>query len=68
MSPAFTPVISALERAATLIEKGVQPAKALRQVAQELTDYAESKASYAPTHMIPSRSFAGQLGETRKVA
>lgn len=59
MSPAITPLVSALERAAALIEKGQPPAKALRQVAQEMTDYAEGHANVA----IPQRSFSAQLGK-----
>jgi hypothetical protein len=39
VSPALTPIASVLERAADLIEKGMGPAKALRQVVRELEDY-----------------------------
>lgn len=53
MSPALTPLVSALERAAGLIEKGMTPAKALRQVAAELDEYA----SVHSTEQIPSRPF-----------
>lgn len=64
MSPAISPVVSALERAAVLIEKGVSPGKALRQVAQELGDYADAHAA----SMIPARSFSAQLGEPQRRA
>lgn len=61
MSPALSPLCSALERAAHLIEKGMNPAKALRQVSTEIQDYAEKH----PTQVIPGRVF--DLGE-RKAA
>lgn len=64
MSPAISPVVSALERAAVLIEKGAQPAKALRQVAQELSEYADAHAAT----VIPARSFSAQLGDAMKRA
>lgn len=53
MSPALTPLVSALERAAVLIEKGTSPAKALRQVAHELQDYADKHAQVR----IPEKPF-----------
>jgi hypothetical protein len=58
VSPALVPLVSAFERAATLIEKGVPPAKAMRQVVQELQDYEQSRAGT----MIPPVSFAAELG------
>lgn len=58
MSPALTPLVSALERAATLIEKGAPPAKALRQVAKELEEF---ETSHAGTQ-IPPRVFSELLG------
>jgi hypothetical protein len=53
VSPALSPLCSALERAAQLIEKGASPAKALRQVSAELQDYADRH----PTQQIPGRVF-----------
>lgn len=53
MSPALTPLVSALERAAALIEKGMGPAKALKQVAAELEDYADKHAQVR----IPEKPF-----------
>lgn len=64
MSPAISPVVSALERAAVLIEKGTAPGKALRQVAAELVEYADTHAAT----MIPARSFSAVLGETQRRA
>ena len=58
MSPALTPLVSVLERAATLIEKGTPPAKALRQVARELEEYERVKAG-SP---IPYHPFTESLG------
>jgi hypothetical protein len=58
MSPALTPLVSALERAATLIEKGTPPGKALRQVAKELEDYEKGMSG----HLIPHFPFTERLG------
>lgn len=64
-SPALSPLISVLNRAATLIEKGTPPGKALRQVSRELEEYAQAHAN----DMIPPWSFDDQLGlPQRKVA
>lgn len=56
MSPALTPLVSALERAAALIEKGMPPAKAMRQVVAEIEEYEAAHIG----GQIPSRPF--QLG------
>jgi len=55
---------SALERAAALIESGQNPAKALRQVARELKDYAEAY----PNQLVPEKSIAAELGRPQKRA
>ena len=57
MSPALSPLVSALERAAELIESGAKPAAALRQVAQDLVDYENAHVG----HQIPPRAF--KLGD-----
>lgn len=58
MNPLVCVAVSSLERAASLIEKGVPPAKAFRQVAMELREY-ESMFS---GQNIPRESFAERLG------
>ncbi len=58
MSPALTPLISALERAAALIERGIPAAKALRQVAQEVQAHADAH----PMKPIPSQAYTHELG------
>ncbi len=57
MSPVVALAVSVLEREAALIEKGLAPAKAKRQVAAELVEYGETHPME-----IPSRSFAHLLG------
>lgn len=57
-------VVSVLERAATLIESGVNPGKALRQVARELVEYQEAHAG----ELIPERSLSDELGRPQKRA
>ena len=57
MSPALSPLVSVLDRAADLIEAGRTPAKALRQAARELEEYANKN----PSSRIPERRF--ELGE-----
>lgn len=61
-SPSLTPILSVMDRAATLIEKGIPPAKALRQAARELEEYAVAHAS----DRIPDWKFDDQLGIPQK--
>ena len=58
MSPIITITVTALERVAQLIEKGMPTAKAMKQVVHELEDY-EAKAS---GRAIPTRAFTSELG------
>lgn len=64
MNPLVCVAVSSFERAAALIEKGMPPAKALRQVAQELRDFE----NLFPGQNIPRESFADRLGQTVKRA
>ena len=57
-------VVSALDRAAALIESGMNPAKALRQVAVELLDYQDAHQG----ELMQPRSLAPQLGKPQKRA
>jgi len=50
---ALSPLVSALERAAELMQSGVQPARALKQVVGELEAYAAAHHRQA----IPARPF-----------
>lgn len=61
MSHALTPLVSALERAAYLIEAGAKPAQALRQVVRELTAYETDHSGTG----IPPHPF--KLGEERRI-
>jgi hypothetical protein len=58
VSPALVPIASVLERAADLIEKGMAPSKALRQVVRELEDYERVMAG----KMIGPHKFTSMLG------
>jgi hypothetical protein len=58
VSPALTPIASVLERAADLIEKGMPPGKALRQVVRELEDYERAMAG----RHVPEKKFTASLG------
>jgi hypothetical protein len=53
VSPVISVVCSALERAAVLVERGVAPAKALRQASAELQEYGAQHAA----ERIPERVF-----------
>ncbi len=61
MSPAISPLVSALGRAAALIDNGLKPAAALRQVAAELITYETDHMGQA----IPDRVI--ELGGNRKL-
>lgn len=52
-------VVSALERQATLIEGGMNPAKAMRQVVNELLDYQDAHEN----QLMRQRSLAPELGK-----
>lgn len=69
MSERFVPlslvaVVTSFERAAVLIESGVNPAKAMRQVVRELLDYQDAHEG----QMMPKRSLAEELGRPQKRA
>lgn len=53
MSPLIAVVVSALERAAVLVDRGAKPGAALRQVATELAEYEENHYG----HQMPTRPF-----------
>jgi hypothetical protein len=61
VNPVVSVIVSALERTAQLIEKGMPAAKALKQASADLQDYAEKNSN----QRIPERVF--DLGE-RKAA
>ena len=57
-------VVSSLERCASLIEGGMNPAKAMRQVVGELLDYQDAHEG----QLMQKQSFAPALGKPYKRA